>query len=83
MKKILVICATVATLGPAALSSVQARPSAADVPAAAAIRALDLGQLYSQPNSTRSPHNAQGACYRESALDAWGFNFRLPQPTVC
>ena len=83
MKKILVICATVATLGAAALSSVQARPSAADDPAAAAIRALDLGQLYNQPNATRSPDEAPGVCYRERAIDAWGFNFRVPQKTVC
>ena len=82
MKKILIICAMAATLG-AASSSVQARPSAADDPAAAAIRALDLGQLYNQPNATRSPDRAPGACYRERAIDAWGFNFRVPQKTVC
>jgi opacity protein-like surface antigen len=81
MKKILIICAMVA-LG-AASSSVQARPSPTDDPAAAAIRALDLGQVYNQSNATRSPDNAPGACYRERPLDAWGFNFRLPQRTVC
>ena len=81
MKKILTICAMVAALG-AASGSVQARPSAAADPAAAAIRALGLGQVYNQPNATRSPDEA-GACYRERAIDAWGFNFRVPQKTVC
>ena len=82
MKKMLTICAMVAALG-AASGSVQARPSAAADPAAAAIRALGLGQVYNQPNATRSPDEAPGACYRERPLNAWGFNFRLPQRTVC
>ena len=87
MKKILVICATVATLGAAAFSSVQARILAADDPAVAAIPGAYPGQPYNQPNATRNPHNGegQGACYPERTIDAWGFEFRVPRESgaVC
>ncbi len=81
MKKILIISAMLATLG--AAGSVQARPSPTADPATAAIRGLDLGQAYNLADVIGRPDRAPGACYRERPLNAWEFNFRLPQRTVC
>jgi hypothetical protein len=79
MKKILVICATVATLGAAALSSAQASTSAAGGPAAAAIPVAYPGQMSNQPNAIRGPHDGEllGERRPDPNIRAYGFKFRL------
>ena len=67
MKKIMVICATVATLGAGALSSVQASARPANGPAADQIYGLSAAGSHGELLGERRP---------EAAIGAFGLKFR-------